>query len=416
MSALAPWLPPADDEELRADAERLRALVRECVTAGIARRALLVRLSRLPEAQTRPHHLRLARAALDPLSFADRARRFRLPNGDLAMVWRGEARAALNASVGALLRLFADEDDQLPDPENLVVVLDLPAQANVLLLAAGSPVPRESQAPAAPVAPLPTGPLNPPTLTALEAALAQADVAHFIRRHRICERLPDGEFRLRWEKRSLSVAEIAATLSPEREVRTDAWLFRRLTRTLDRRMLALLSAPEELADAGPFGLNLNVASVLGPEFLRFDAALPAGLRGRVVIELQAADVMCDLAAFMFARDFAHGRGYRLLLRGVTAELVDAFPLPRIGLDMLQLPWSPELAHLDRAGTLPDAAHTVLSRADTEAALTWGTAQGITLFRGRAVVPAHLDTSPSRRPRTGPRNPLGTDDLPMQANP
>jgi hypothetical protein len=208
-----------------------------------------------------------------------------------------------------------------------------------------------------------------------------------MRRLRICERLPTGEFRLRWEKRTLSVGEIAATLSPEREVRADPWLFRRLTRTFDRRMLALLAAPQELRDAGPFSLDLNIASILAPEFLRFDAALPAELRGQVVIDLLAADVMSDLPAFLFARDFAHGRGYRLLLRGLTAELLEVFPLPRIGLDLLQLPWSPELAHLDPVLKLQDAKHTVLSRADTEAALAWGDAQGITLYRGRAVVPA-----------------------------
>ena len=134
-------------------------------------------------------------------------------------------------------------------------------------------------------------------------------------------------------------------------------------------MLALLAAPRELDNAGPFGLALNVASILSPEFLRFDAALPGALRGQVVIELLLADVMADPAAFLFARDFAQGRGYLLLLRGVTAGLLEAFPLRRIGLDMLGLRFTPELAGLDL--DLADADHVVLSRADTGAALAWG---------------------------------------------
>ncbi len=95
MSGPAPRVLSEEAQEQRADAERLRTLARGCVVAGITRQALLVRLSRLPDKLKRPHHLRLARSALDPLTFADRARLFRLPNEDLAVVWRGEAAEAL---------------------------------------------------------------------------------------------------------------------------------------------------------------------------------------------------------------------------------------------------------------------------------------------------------------------------------
>jgi hypothetical protein len=377
-----------DAQEQRADAERLRALVRGCVAAGIARQALLLRLSRLPDALKRPHHLRLARSALDPLSFADRARLFRLPNEDLAVVWRGEAAEALRSSFDAVLHLFADTGELTPEPDALLVTLSLPGDAGTLLQAIEESLPPEDDAPgkAAPVGALPTEPLDPPALAALEAALARADVARFMRRRQIAQRLPEGGFRLLWENRALSVAEIAATLTPDRAIRADPWLFRRLSRTLDRRMLALLAAPRELRDAGPFGLNLNVASILSPEFLRFDEALPAALRGQVVIDLLLADVMADPAAFLFARDFARGRGYLLLLRGVTADLLEAFPLRRIGLDLLQLRFSPELARLDAGRTLPDADHIVLSRADSGVALAWGRSHGIMLYQGLAAVP------------------------------
>jgi len=387
MSGPAQQALPDDAQERRADAERLRTLVRGCVTAGIARQALLLRLSRLPEDLKRPHHLRLAHAALDPLSFADRARLFRLPNEDVAMVWRGEAAEALRTSLDTVLHLFADAGEQVPGPDALLFALRLPEDAGTLLQAIEESQPPPEEPGKAPAGAVPTDPLDPPALAALEAALAQADVARFMRRRQIAERLAEGGFRLVWEKRTLSVAEIAATLVPDRAIRADPWLFRRLTRTLDRRMLALLGAPRELRDAGPFGLNLNVASILSPEFLRFDAALPPELRGQVVIDLLLADVMADPAAFLFARDFARGRGYLLALRGVTAGLLDAFPLRRIGLDLLHLRFSPELARLDAGRTLPDADHIVLSRADTGTALAWGRAHGIMLYQGLAAVPA-----------------------------
>ena len=379
-----------DEDSLRAEAEHLRALVSECAGAGIARRALLLRLSQLPEELARPHHLRLARSALDPLAAADRARLFGMPNGDVAIVWRGDAAAALRASLDGVMHLFAGETDRLPDPAALVHSFRLPEEAEPLLRAveesllpsAGATAPGSGRNGTAP----PARPLDPPALAALEAALARADVAHFVRRRQICEHLPDGGFRLRWEKRALSVADIAASLVPDRAVQADPWLFRRLTHMFDRRMLALLAAPQELRGAGPFGLNLNVASILSPEFLRFDTMLPGALRGQVVIDLRPADIMADPAAFLFARDFARDRGYRLLLHGITADLLDVFPLRRIGLDLVRLHWSPALTRLDPDQSLSDAAHTVLSRADTAEALAWGRVQGIVLFQGRAVAP------------------------------
>ena len=150
-------------------------------------------------------------------------------------------------------------------------------------------------------------------------------------------------------------------------------------------MLALLAAPGELDSARPFAVELNVSSILAPEFLRFDAALPLDLRGQVILELQPADVLSDPAAFLFARDFVRARGYRLLLQDLTVESLPMFPLPRIGLDFLQLRWSAEVAALDAAssGTAPPSI--VLTGADDDDAIAWGRAQGLSLFQGAKAI-------------------------------
>ena len=151
-------------------------------------------------------------------------------------------------------------------------------------------------------------------------------------------------------------------------------------------MLALLSAPQELRAAGPFSLNLNVDSVLSPEFLWFDAALPAALRGHVVLDLQPADVLADPTAFIFARGFARARGYRLLLRGLTATLLPLLNIARTELDFAQLRWSPELAETDPALLQAGTTQWVLGQANDLGALRWGRDQGIALYWGSAVDP------------------------------
>ncbi len=370
-----------DRSATRDEAERLASLVRECVTSGIARRACVVRLSRLSPDLARPTHLRLARAALEPLVQADRARLFELPNADLVVIWRGAAEIALSVSRDAVAELFASNEADDTAPPGLWQELALPEEAGTLLALAEQQLADATSVVAASQA----RPLDLPALAVLEAGLAQADVARFARRRQICARRPDCSFQLRWEKRFLSIAELAASLAPDHAPQAAPWLFRRLTRSLDRRMLALLAAPDELLGAGPFAINLNVASILAPEFLRFDTALPKKLRGQVTLNLLPADMLADPAAFLFARDFARSRGYRTLLRGITAELLPVFPPDSSGLDLMELRWSEALATIDRDTIRAEAPHLVLTHADTPRAIAWGAAQGIQFFQGRMVV-------------------------------
>lgn len=378
----------------RDDAAALIARVASSAASGVARRALVLRLSHLPASFARPHHLRLARAALDPLRGADRAETFDLPNADTAVVWRGHGGRALQASLDAVAELFAGAGGPAPDPHTLCLLLDLPQQAETLLRIAED---SRARAPAA-RAPAAGAPLDAAGLAALEAVLARADVARFARRHPVCLLGPDGGFRVAWERRVLSVAELEGELAPGQAIRAEPWLFRRLTRTLDARLLTLLAAPGELQGAGPFGLDLNVASILAAEFLRFDAALPAALRGRVVLGLRPDDILADLPAFRFARDFARARGYRLLLRAGDTGVLPLLPLDRLGLDLLQLPWSATLAESGADITDVAAGRLVLGHADAPAAIAWAGSRGISLFQGHAVAPAPTRVAPPRRLR------------------
>ena len=364
--------------------EALESLVRDCAASGVGRRVLLLRTDLLPPRLTRQHHLRLARAALDPLAGADRARTHELPTGRLAVSWRGDAPVLLQQSLGALEHLLGDGYSIGPAAlHSLVRLFDLPRDGAALLAAAGrlEEAPRRRRA-APPVMTPSLLPLDATALSKMERQLATADLTRFARRKPVC-RVDGMTVRLAWEKRYLSIAELTETLAPGRSAEADAWLFRRLTRILDRRMLALLASPGELRDAGPFSLNLNVGSILSPEFLRLDSVLPAALRSRIVLDMQPADVLADPAAFTFARSFARARGYRLSLRGVSAKRLPLLNLTQMQLDFVQLRWSPELPEVAGA-MLAGTAQWVLTHVDEPGALRWGKDQGIQLFGGRAV--------------------------------
>jgi hypothetical protein len=313
---------------------------------------------------------------------ADRVQLFELPGRDMVLIWRGPADQALSSVRAEIAHLF-DDDQQTAAQSGLWHEFHLPDETDELLaIIADILVPKKVIA-ASHVA---TSMLDTLALAGMEAALSRADVAPFARRRDICRRLPDGTFQRNWEKRYLSVEDITQSLAPGHAARFDPWLFRRLTRTLDRRMLVLLSSPGEMRDAGPFAINLNVASILAPEFLRLDEALPGNLRGHVVLDLAPADIMSDPAAFIFARDFAQSRGYRLMLRNVTADLLPVFQLGRIGIDLMELRWSDALGEIGADAVLVDAANMVLSHADMPAAIAWGEAHNIHLYQGAMAAP------------------------------
>jgi hypothetical protein len=375
----------------RHDAQLLGELLRKCELAGIERHCFVLFLSRLPADLARPHHLRLAADAIEPLSRADRAQRFVLPNGDIAMVWRGAADATVAACQRGLTDLFADLGDAAFDAATLGLVLHLPFEGDTLRRLIDASV--TAAEPAGAAAP-PLEALDTAALAALEAALARADVARFARRRCVCAMSPGGAFQTQWETRYLSLDELALELAPDRALQADPWLFRRLAHTLDRRLLALLASPDELRDAGPFGLDLNVASLLAPEFIRFDAALPQDLRGQVTLGLLPEDLLADPSAFLFARDFARSRGYRLKLCMPAAELLPVMPLARLGLDLLELHWSLDLTVLDPDIVEREAPRLVLADADTADAIVWGRLCGITRFEGKAALPGQrIDRPP-----------------------
>jgi hypothetical protein len=387
-AALAELEPGAPGGRLApGDVHGLIAVVRESSLAGVNRNVLVLNLSMLPEDRVRPHHLRLVQEALAPLTGADRARLFQLPNADVVAIWRGDAGVLLERSRRAVELLFADPVELAPDPEALIALLQLPRDGEMLLAAAA-----RSQQPRHPVAAhaaRAVRPLDTATLALLETALAQTSVDRFTRREPVCVRPENGRgepgFHRAWERRTLSVAELAETMVPDHDLHADPWLFRRLMRTLERRLLSLLSAPAELRLAAPFSLDVHVSGILGPEFLRFDALLPTGLRGQVVLNLRPEDVLADPAAFIFARDFAHARSYRLLLSATVAQL-PLLPLDRLGLDLLQVSWSAALASAEIAASLPRPAAIVLAGVDSVAALAWGQAHGVVFYQGVLAVP------------------------------
>ena len=326
-------------------------LVHECEASGVARRLVLLR--------ARPGVATLEQAEaqlLGSLGRQARAHRHTL-TPELIAVWWQDADQAWPHALPPGLRA---ETFVLPhDADALLEALPPPPDAE--------PPPRRGV------------PLDDAALRVMERGLMGADVSRFVRRAPVLRiSATDGPPRVVWEKRFLHLPELTDTLAPGRDALACRTRLRVLCRTLDARMLRHLSNLPELAGTGPFALNLNVGSLRAAEFARFAAMLPARLRGRVVLMLSPHDVVADPAAFLSARDSAREAGFRIMLRGVTATLLPALTLPRLGVDYVGLRWSQTLG---RVPLLPAGPEVVLAGVDGPAALRWAARSGITLFAG-----------------------------------
>ena len=144
---------------------------------------------------------------------------------------------------------------------------------------------------------------------------------------------------------------------------------------------------------GSISLNLRLATLLSPEFLKFDHEFRRRPAPPVIIELQLIDIFAELGAYLFIREFVRDRGYLVCIDGLHHLHLPLIDRKRLGADMVKVIWSPDLldglseeraeelrAAIKRAGV----DRVILCRCDTTEAIRWGQSFGIRLFQGHYI--------------------------------
>lgn len=368
------------------DATALAALARDCVTSGVERRALHVRLSLVPARLREARHARLVREALAPMLRPTRARLFELPGGDLVALAPppGEHLEEVRANLARLL-------PEIP-PETLLPVLRLPAEAARLLTLVGSALGLDEALPVA--APLRTDD-PPPSAAELDAAqrgMVSTNLTAFLRRQGIW-RLSAGDEQPQplWTELRPHLPDIAAVLLPRRNLAAQPVLAQRFRQAVERRMLAELAHPQEARLLGDACLPLALGSALEAEFLRLDAALGPHGRASLLVAVPAGDWLADPGRFGLLQRLSLMRGWTLALDDMDAGLLRQWPGARLDHAMLRLRFRPEMLAADGAArasldaALPeDRDRVILTGAETPAAIAWGWQRGVTRFMGRVL--------------------------------
>ncbi|MCU0887305.1 MAG: hypothetical protein MUC64_04690 [Rubritepida sp.] len=373
------------DAGAASEALALAALVRDSVASGVERRALLVRLSTLPEALREPRHARLIEETMGPALRPTRARVFELPGGDRAVIAPppGQHLEALREGLARLLPEVPIDD--------FAPLLRLPAEAARLLgvvedaLGLGL-VAEEALAETPP--PAPAG----GAMDAALRALAGADIAAIQRRQAVW-RLGGADETAVAEAMDIRahLPELAERLLPGAGFAMAPALARRLRRAAERRLLADLARPPGVRALGALALPLSLGTVTEAEALRLYGAIGPEGRARLTLCVPLGDALADPAGLALARRFTAARGIALGLDDVEPWHLAALDVASLAPGPIRLRFRASLLHgapaeraAIEAGLPADRARVVLTGVEAPVAVAWAWQRGITRFMGRLL--------------------------------
>lgn len=364
-------------------------------------------LSNLRPFNRREHHIRVAADAFEGMVKELLGQVFVLTNSDILFIFKTEAMGQVEQALEKIKFLFGDDpllSEEEVDGQGFSSFFDVEHEYDEIIAMARAMVEDEKNAEAgsggsrdvkaALMAKQDQGErMTPRLLDRVVEALKAADLTNMVRRQYVCsvegpQMVPTAKF----SELFISINDLRETLMPGVNLTSSPWLFQHLTETLDRRVLSLLGKTEERDITGDISINLNVATLLSPEFLKFDENVIAAMRGNIVLELQQLDIFSDLNAYLFAREFVKERGYRICIDGVNYKTLPFIDRERLEADMIKLIWHPDIIHgghdltnrVKRQIMLSGPSRVILSRCDTEEAIAFGQENGVLLFQGRHV--------------------------------
>ncbi len=358
-------------------------------------------LSKLKASNRQPHFIGIAARTFDGLIESFESTVFMLHNSDLILVCRNVPVDDADAAVDKVRALFgedpllATEDGAFEDSFSTWYDLSQPDDYSTFVgiandLAVEAQRSKQERVQEKAKEDREKGePLGAMNLAAINQKLQGTRVADLIRDQTCLQMGPDGPRDIVFREHFVSMAELKKRIAPEVNLFASPWLFQYLTETLDKRMLAVLANRDIGGMPSPISLNLNVNTILSRDFQNFHKAIGKSA-SRVVVEMQVLDIFADMNTYGYARDSLQERGYRVLVDGLSPLALQFFDPGQLQSDFVKIAWGPEfegdtdstrLAEMREVVASTGKDSVILARVDTEDAIKWGLAMGISRFQG-----------------------------------
>ncbi len=403
-------------------------------------------LSKLKASNRQPHFIGIAARTFDGLIESFESTVFMLHNSDLILICRNVPVDDADAAVDKVRALFgedpllATEDEAFEDSFSTWYDLSQPEDYSTFVgianeLAVEAQRGKQQRAQDKVQEDREKGePLGAMNLAAINQKLQGTRVADLIREQTCLQMGPDGPRGVVFREHFVSMAELKKRIAPEVNLFASPWLFQYLSETLDKRMLAVLANRDIGGMASPVSLNLNVNTVLSRDFQNFHKAIGKAA-SRVVVEMQVLDIFADMNTYGYARDSLQERGYRVLVDGLSPLALQFFDPGLLQSDFVKIAWGPEfegdtdstrLAEMREVVTSTGKDSVILARVDTEIAIKWGLAIGISRFQGFFIddmmgklaevqaEKAKAKSKPQPKPQAQPAAPAQAQPAPVPA--
>ncbi len=366
------------------------------------RYALLFHLSRLLDVNRSDFQFKIAVNILNDVFRRREGAILQFASGDILVFYHGADRSLLEKAIFQLRYLFIDDPLSTHadggENEAFCTVYDLAFQWRALYRLATQRMEVSAQDTLKDRL-VRRGAGSEQTLTAaqlaeIEAILQHVDFGLALRRQPICairDRIDD--MRRVYNEIYVNSGHLARMLGVNYSLTSDGWLFRYLTRILDRYILNTLGQRPHLYFEQPVSINLNIKTVLSPLFVEFHENISKKTKASLVVEIDVADILSDMAAFHDARKLIHELGYRICMDGLDSASFTHLDRGSLGFDLAKIKWNADFVdQLDNAENQRLAAaiercganRLILCRCETRQAVDYGKALGISLFQGRYV--------------------------------
>jgi len=354
--------------------------------------AVHLHLSRLRAQNRQEGYLRVAVRMLEPMVGSYRGQIFQLSNSDIVFLVNQPNPGDLRDHIHKLRGLFGKDpltnDDSGDGADLFVTIYDLSFDYEIFMAMVKKQLLDARALAKAPAVAAELKPLDAASLTIVLERMAMQDVAPFVRRQSAVGLNGNGKAEVIFQEYFISIADLQRAVAPDLQLTANRWMFQYLTSTLDQRLLEALRSMRLTGLPPQINLNLALPTLSEAAFATFEANRPGGLP--LGIELQALDVLGDSRAFYTLRDAMRQKGYKLVIDGLDETTLRFMDVSRTKADLYKVEWSPELPQAGRGDALLAAikhieqSKILLSRCDSETAITWGLDHGFTKFQGRYV--------------------------------
>ena len=231
-------------------------------------------------------------------------------------------------------------------------------------------------------------PLTPASLAKLEDLLRKADITGFLKSQMCCAVAPGEQMRVFFREVFVGVSDLRQMVAPRNDLRMVKPLFQQLTRTMDQRVLRAMFDGFVTRQSGNVSINLNIQTIMSASFREFDTRIANFIpKSQIIIEIPRFDVFWDYAEYLTACEFLRNAGYRVLLDGVTLDVLAMFARPEMGADFIKVLFRPERPNEWREAGVAEkiaaaeAGRLIMAHCETAEALELGQAAGVRLFQG-----------------------------------